>query len=194
MIMNPSNGPGSSSDPDYVDAVADAQVEGIKVLGYVYTLYTSRDINEVKSEIDDYMTWYGVDGIFLDEVSNDGADLAYYEDLASYIRSKSGPFIMINPGTVPDEQYMDVADVVIVFENIYSEYTTRTFPAWMDSYSRTRFMHLVYDTPEADFQNAWSLAMGHNVGYVYITDDAAPNPWDTLPSYWDSEVYASDNS
>ncbi len=26
------------------------------------------------------------------------------------------------------------------------------------------------------------------VGYVFITDDVLPNPYDRLPSYWDDEV------
>jgi hypothetical protein len=26
------------------------------------------------------------------------------------------------------------------------------------------------------------------VGYIYITDDVGPNPYDRLPSYWDAEI------
>jgi hypothetical protein len=28
------------------------------------------------------------------------------------------------------------------------------------------------------------------VGYVFVTDDVGPNPYDRLPSYWDAEVEA----
>jgi hypothetical protein len=194
MILNPSSGVGTSPSSHFQTKTSEAQAAGITVLGYVWTDYTSRPIADVKSEIDDYMSWYSVDGIFLDEVSNDGADIAYYQELATYIRSKSGPYIMINPGTVPDEGYMDVADVVVSFESAYSNYASRTFPSWMDNYAQNRFCHLVYDTPEADFGDAWALALSHNVGYVYFTDDASPNPWDTLPTYWSSEVQASNSS
>ncbi|UCE39290.1 MAG: metallophosphoesterase [Thermoplasmata archaeon] len=194
MIMNPSNGPGSSFDQTIADTVAQAQDKGIKVLGYVYTQYGGRNSAVVKADIDNYTAWYSVDGIFEDEVSNDAVDLAYYQDLANYIRSGSGSFIMLNPGTVPDEQYMDVGDVVVVFEGTYASYAGASFPSWLDNYPRTRFSHLVYDTALADFQDAWSLALNHTVGYAYITDDVAPNPWDTLPSYWDLEVDASNNS
>ena len=31
-------------------------------------------------------------------------------------------------------------------------------------------------------------AIGNNAGYIYITNDQLPNPWDTLPSYWAQEV------
>jgi hypothetical protein len=30
----------------------------------------------------------------------------------------------------------------------------------------------------------------YNAGYVYLTSDQLPNPWDTLPWYWDWEVNA----
>ena len=26
--------------------------------------------------------------------------------------------------------------------------------------------------------------MQRNVGWIYVTDDDLPNPWDTLPAYW----------
>jgi hypothetical protein len=52
MIMNPNSGPGLSFDQAYADTVAQAQSEGVKVLGYVYTQYTARNIAEVKADID----------------------------------------------------------------------------------------------------------------------------------------------
>jgi hypothetical protein len=194
MIMNPLDGPGSSFDAGYASAVSDAQSAEVKVIGYVYTLYGSRDPATVKAEIDDYMSWYDVDGIFLDEVSDDPADLPYYQDLENFIRTKSGSFIMINPGAVPDEQYMGVADVVAVFEGNHSKYLNTTFPAWLDSYPKDRFQHFVYDTPFVNFRDTWSYAESQNVGYIYITDDVLPNPWNSLPDYWSSEVDASNSS
>lgn len=28
------------------------------------------------------------------------------------------------------------------------------------------------------------------IGWIYVTDDVLPNPWDTLPSYWEAEIAA----
>lgn len=39
-------------------------------------------------------------------------------------------------------------------------------------------------------QNLIVLAASRNVDYVYITDDELPNPWDTLPAYWNDEIAA----
>ena len=31
---------------------------------------------------------------------------------------------------------------------------------------------------------AVDIAVRRNIGYVYVTDDAGANPWDSLPAYW----------
>jgi len=200
MTMNPSNGVGESIDSEYVEVVANAQQAGVMVLGYVYTDYGNRSSSIVKSEIDQYKEWYHIDGIFLDEVSSHSEDLPYYQDLYDYILSTPagnpmGTFVKINPGTVPDEEYMQVADIVVVFEDDFSSYETRTFPDWiLTNYPSTRFEHLVINTPPDKFLHAWDLSRERNAAWVYITDDDLDNPWDSLPSYWDDEVTKSNDS
>lgn len=39
----------------------------------------------------------------------------------------------------------------------------------------------------ADMRAAIDLAIQRNIGFVYLTDDVLPNPWDTLPSFWQDE-------
>ena len=37
----------------------------------------------------------------------------------------------------------------------------------------------------------WSqlnLAVARNIGYVYLTDDTLPNPYDQLPGFWRAEI------
>jgi hypothetical protein len=31
-------------------------------------------------------------------------------------------------------------------------------------------------------------SVARRAGYVYITSDSLPNPWDALPPYWKAEV------
>jgi hypothetical protein len=33
-------------------------------------------------------------------------------------------------------------------------------------------------------------AVGYNASYVFLTNDRLPNPYDTLPPYWNQEVSA----
>ena len=101
----------------------------------------------------------------------------------------------INPGRVPDQDYVGVADRIVVFENTYSVYASASFPSWIYSYPPGKFVHLVYDTPSNLMSNAVLLSRQRNAGYVYFTDDrvvnpAVDSPWDTLPSYLQAEYNA----
>ena len=189
MIMNPASGPGASSNPDYVAAVNKAQAARIKVIGYAHTSYGARAATEVKAEIDAYKAWYGVSGIFLDEVSSDAALIPYYQDLADYIRATPGTFVALNPGTIPAQGYMSVGDTVVVFEGTYNTYKNWSAPAWAGQYPASKFVHLVYATSgNTQMKNAINWSRNRFGGNVYVTHDVLPNPWDLLPSYWSSEL------
>ena len=88
-IMNPNSGPGAAQNPDYVAAVNALRASGGKVIGYVSTAYTARGTNVVMADIDRYFSWYAVDGIFLDEFTNDADTnhLNYYAALHQYIQA-----------------------------------------------------------------------------------------------------------
>lgn len=163
MVMNPNSGPGTAKNSDYVTAVNNAQRQGIKVIGYVPTSYGNRSATDVKTEIDQYKTWYAVDGIFLDEVAKETDFLAYYTDIANYIRSIKGTLVMLNPGTVPAEDYIKLADITIVFEDTYSNYQNWQAPAWLFNYPANKFAHLVHSTSDTtQMNNAIELAVARS--------------------------------
>ena len=186
VIMNPANGPGGSYDPDYAAAVAATQAAGLMVLGYVYSSYAGRSVGPIQVDIDSYNAWYNVDGIFIDECSGLTADIAYYEGLVAYV----GTFCVLNTGSIPtDQSYMSMADSVCIFEGDYATYLTWSSPSWASSYPSSEITHLVYNCgSEGNMINAIGLATARNAGYVYVTDDTSPNPWDTLASYWSAEL------
>ena len=83
LVINPANGPGAEAAPAYRAAVRTAQRAGARVLGYVHTTYGARPAADVMADIDRYTSWYGVDGIFLDEAAHDvAASCGYYAALA----------------------------------------------------------------------------------------------------------------
>ena len=48
---------------------------------------------------------------------------------------------------------------------------------------------LAHSVPETDtMKSLIDLAEARNVGYVYVTDDTPPNPYNSLPAYWQAEV------
>ena len=84
---------------------------------------------------------------------------------------------------------MNVGDTVVVFEGAYSAYKNWAKPSWAGNYPASKFAHLVYATSgNAAMKNAIKLSQQRNAGNIYVTNDVLPNPWDTLPSYWSSEL------
>lgn len=189
MIMNPASGSGVSSDPNYVTDVNSAKAKGIKIYGYVDSNYGSRPANEMQTEIQNYKTWYNVTNIFLDQTPSAPTALAYYQSIVDFAHSNTvGSKVMFNPGVFPDEQYVSVADILVVHENTYAGYLSVSVPSWVYNYPASKFYHIVHTTSLAELPNALSLAHNRNAGYVYVTDDSGVNPYDQLPSYWDTEI------
>ena len=191
VVMNSNNGPGSSYDGTYAAHIAAVQASGLMVLGYVYTQGpTYRTAVSVEADIATYMSWYNVNGIFIDECSGLTADISYYQGIVAYVKAQTGTFCVLNPGSVPsDLTYMSMADSVGVFEGTYSTFTAWTPPSWVATTPPNQLTYLVYDcTTEANMVNAVSLALSWNAGYFYVTDDTTPDPYDTIASYWTAEL------
>lgn len=197
-IMNPNSGPGLAVNSDYINAVNAFRAVGGQVIGYVSTNYGNRNQADVLSDIAQYASTYTIDGIFLDEMSNQADKLVFYQTLKSSIDSINPTYqVFGNAGTNTLEAYMATADVIVTFEN-RTGYETYTPDTWVTNYSADRFAHLMYDVAtEAQMLLYLDLAKSRNVGYVYVTDDnlinpnSLNNPWDTLPSYWTKEVAVS---
>ncbi len=183
-----SSGAGSAPDPNYQVAVRLARAAGIRVLGYADTNYSRRPAWEVRADIRHYQEWYGIINIFLDQVSSDDSKLPYYSALASYVHGRTpGSMVMLNPGTYPDQGYLSVGDVVLVFEGSYASYLKLRAPGWAQDYPAVKFAHAIYATSGSELASALSLSRQRNAGYVYVTGGTGPNPYSSLPAYWSSE-------
>lgn len=194
-ILNPASGPGSAVDPAYVTVVTNLRGAGGMVIGYVHTSYGERPLAAVTQDILAYRDMYTVDGYFIDEMGNDGSSVSlnYYAAIHDYIKALNPVHRVIgNPGTHTREIYLSrpTADAVVVFEDTYRAFRRYTPDAWNDSYPAARIGHLVHSTGDLSAaRNALSLAIQRNAGLFYATNDKlTPNPWDSLPSYWNSLV------
>lgn len=191
MILNPSTGmgAGTSPNPAYQSAVKQAQAAGTTILGYSSTASGLRPIAQIEADVRNYKNWYGVTGIFLDSVNGVTSELPYYEQLATYIRRViAGATVWLNPGIYPDQQYMSVGNVVMVFEGTYAQYLNDQAPSWARAFPATRFANTIYGAASSsEASSAISLSRSRNAGYVYVTNLAGSNPYNALPSYWSSE-------
>lgn len=193
-VMNPASGPGTAAVPDWTAAVNHARNLGHRVVGYTHTTYGGRPVADVMAEVDAYYAWYGVDGVFVDEMSNDPAVKGYYQGLYAYVGTKPGGRLVVgNPGAaaVSDWQVKAPrsADLLVVHEDTAAHYLTWTPPAWVtgSTYPAATFAHLVHTCAAGDLAAVVARSRVLRAGYRYVTGDVPPNPYDTL-AYWPAQA------
>lgn len=181
-VTNPHNGPGETQNDSYVRGIHTLQSGGVVVLGYVYTSYAKRDIEQVKADITSFHSWYQVDGIFLDNgASTPGAE-SYYSALTEHAKSLGMSLIVVNPGTRAPS-YVGTADLLVAYEHggIPSISRFSGLPG-----DRNNYALIAYDVPALD--PGWLSKASGYVSYLFVTDKGLPNPYGALPSYFEALV------
>ncbi|MGC0420166.1 spherulation-specific family 4 protein [Embleya sp. AB8] len=164
---------------------------------------------QIERDIDTWYRLYGSDigGIFFDQVQNvcgtagdPEAYVSVYRELNEYAKKyHPGAYTIDNPGAPTDQCYVTAADTLATFEGTRNTYlgldTTdeakKYHPApWEATVDPEKIYHLVYATAENQVPEVLAKSKERNAGYVYVTDDVMPNPWDTLPhgTYWTTEL------
>jgi Spherulation-specific family 4 len=195
-ILNPASGPGTKKDPNYVAVVNNLRIAGGSVFGYVSTQYGNRDMAAVTKDINTYIEFYNINGIFIDEMANNTDRLPYYEEIYHFIKGLHSDFKVIgNPGMAYTlESYLAAADALVIFEGSgarHAYFRPLLIAPWVLKYPPDRFANIVYAaTSETDLLRALDKAARAHAGSVYITDGELPNPYQGLPPYWAREVAA----
>lgn len=191
-IINPASGPDGPPNSDYQRGMADLRAAGVTMLGYVWTNYGNKPIEDVKGEIDIYAEHFvphGLSGIFLDGVSSSADQLPYYADLQAYAQGKGLSPLVLNPGTTIAEEYLaqEIGDVIVIYEDRYENFLSHTLPDYVGRYPPERFAVLIWGVPGiAEAREVLRRAQG--IGFFHCTEDTPPNEWDTLPSFWEEWV------
>lgn len=193
-IGNPASGPGTSVDPVYTATFASFRASGGKLLGYVATTYGARPVASVLADIDAWRRMYRIDGIFLDEMDNvPGAHEGYYAQLHAYVQLRvPDGFVVGNPGVSTSPSYlqmgaMPVSDTLCITESSANFLNWQADP-WVSGFGRRRFYALPYGVAANSWTPVVQHAFAQNIGWIYVTDDVLPNPWDTLPNYFEALV------
>jgi hypothetical protein len=161
----------------------------------------------------DVDAWYALypgelDGIFFDDGYNRCTDSQgrevdpWYTELNQYVkRHHPGALTVLNPGTVVPDCYEDTADILLTFEGSYLSYFGRNTEnpdlnykplAWGNAANPDRIWHIIYDVPAGSVAEVADQSRAYGAGYIEITNDVPPNPYDDLPDndYWRSELEA----
>lgn len=191
-IGDPANGPGASVDPSYTAVFQTFRAAGGTLLGYVYTSYAARPLAAVFADIDAWHAMYPLDGYFVDEMDNTpGAHESYYRAIWQHVHALvPGASVVGNPGVSTSPSYLVYQGKRVVSTLCIQETGTGFLnwhsDAWVASWPRQNFYALPYATPASGWQAALEHAFAENCGFVYVTDDVLPNPWDTLPAYFET--------
>lgn len=184
-------------DPTLPENIRKAVAAGLKPIGYVTTDGDTKDINEVKREIDNWYNAADVQGIYLGAsgkpdgsgYAEDPQSEAYFNEIARYIHEKGG-IAAINgvygrspSGANPD--YIKTFDVQGTFEGNLSDFEkNRNQPTWELNYSADKFAAFVSDVGLNDLARIEDILEKENKGYIYITDlDYGANP-----TYFKNEI------
>jgi hypothetical protein len=193
-IVNPASGPGDHVDTNFAAVLPRARRAGITLVGYVSTQYGRKPLAQVENEIDTFLKFYpDLQGFHFDEQASAASAVDYYAELYAFVQQRiKGGLVLSNPGTNCDSAYAarPTADVIAVFEN--EQGFDKLVPsAWMSRFPASRFCAQAHNVAtEADMKKAVRRAAELKIGYIFVTDDKNPNPYDRLPSYWDAEVEA----
>ena len=185
-IVSPSNGAGSVKDPIFVSGIKSLQSHGIKVLGYVLTGYGSVDPSVIQKQMLEYKNWYGVNGIFFDEMNQYGTMKSYYANLASYAKTLNLGMTVGNPGTTVSTSLIGVFTNLCIYESPGMP-TTSNINAYSSSYAKGGFSYISYGDRSLPSRSEIQSTTNY-VGYIYITSLGGSNPFNGLPSYFSKEV------
>ncbi|OGM49583.1 hypothetical protein ABOM_001752 [Aspergillus bombycis] len=204
LVANVVNGPDSAVDKTWADVINRASASGKIVLGYVRTGYLgvsdqkfttrlgSGDLADwtaqIEEDVDMWYTLYGsrIGGIFFDEGWPECGDNNEYVDLYKYIndytkRTHPGAYTVLNPGSPMASCFEDTMDTLLTFELSYEAYTNSYTPNDWTPKDPRKLWHIVYNVPESAVGEVTKLAKERGAGFLQLTDDTLPNPYDTLP-------------
>jgi len=190
-IINPANGPGGMHpNADYAKGIKTLLKSGATLVGYVQTLWGTRDPSEVKNEIEVYRSsHFGFHGVFLDQVPNiwskEYTTYSYYKMFFDFVKSKSWAkrhsgveqrFVILNPGSQTNEKFSEVSDIVVLFDDFW-DCSSCTAPALGGSCSYWDCMqwkadtHANYfNTASTDFPDHWLEGMESGNFSVMVHD------------------------
>jgi hypothetical protein len=183
VILNIDSGPGTAPEPELGAAARRVAAAGGRLLGYVDTAYGARPDADVCADVERYLAWYPIVGIFLDRVVTAGSALPRHRRLAAAVRAVAPGTLVANHGTWPAPGYAGCADALVTFEGPARAHARWETPPWGYAVPPGSLWHLVYDVPAAGLDAVLRHAAASNVATVFATDRYGANPWDGLPPY-----------
>ena len=186
-VINPDDGPGSRKVSGISGQVSRLLSARARVAGYINTFYGGESLSSVNQQVDRYLSWYGANAVYLDEMSDRTNKVSYYRSIYNYARSK-GMTVIGNPGTFVPSGYAGVADTLVTFEDPASRWGGVKQVSWAGSYPRSKFAAIIYAASSGSMKSIVDRAISLKYGYVFVTDGRGSDPFGRAPSYLSTEA------
>ncbi|EHL03307.1 hypothetical protein M7I_0522 [Glarea lozoyensis 74030] len=184
LVANILNGPDYVLDKAWKSVIDQAASQGKKVIGYIRTGYLG-----IEQDVDKWYELYGssLGGIFFDEGWPECGPNNIYADVYAYInnytkRKYPGAFTVLNPGSPIAQCFENTMDTLLTFENSYEAYQSEYTPNDWTPKDPRKIWHIIFQVPQGQIAGVAALASSRHAGFVEITDDTQPNPYDNLPN------------
>ncbi|MET9291829.1 spherulation-specific family 4 protein [Streptomyces sp. NPDC003077] len=181
VVLNPANGPGTAPDPAFAEVAGRLREAGVRLLGYTDTDYGRRPHADVVRDLLRHRDWYAADGTFLDQAAPGPELLPHYGRLTVAARAAGATTVVLNHGLHPHPGYLEVADLLVTFEDTWAAYEAAEIPAWTARHPPERFCHLIHGVPDGRAQAAADLARRRGAAVHCAVRGTGPHPWDALP-------------
>jgi hypothetical protein len=209
VVLNPNNGPGSSTWPSapFIDAVKQLNIyPNVRTLGYVDAAQGTRDEAAVKAEIATYAGWskvtegLAIRGVFLDKTpwsdDEEGTARAWLRNVSITVRQAGWAgadkgIVVHNPGRVPDEGLMAYRpDTTVIFEGKYGDLPTKAplhEQLAITKGDRAEYAMLVHSVPTTLGRSGLRgiiESVRKDVEWLHLTN-LTENMWSGYPSIWE---------
>ncbi|KAH6612975.1 spherulin 4-like cell surface protein [Boeremia exigua] len=190
VIINPGSGPGSSQYPDerYAASLERlATYSNVEKLGYVHTLYATRNLSEVISDLNVYAGWvsgnqaFAMDGVFFDESPHEFSQEAvdFMLSASQAVKDAQGfqgsKLVVRNPGVVPDSRFTDSnTDISVLFEQTHDEYKLQESELSAMNHDRAHHCFMVHSLPtmEQGEMQGFVDTLSRGAEYLFVTSNA----------------------
>ena len=184
VVVNPANGPGTTRSPPYRRLIDALRRRGSNVLMYVHTDYFRRDTVAVAADVRRAFDWFGVDGVFFDEVPVD--DNREVRRLLRFLAGLSPDICVFNAGRAVPKAWFSLHPnaAFVTFEGSAHQFVERfgSDPHLVVVGPGARQVWLVHSLPARSHRRYLTVLADAGIGFGYLTSDRLPNPWDVYSS------------
>ncbi|SPO04383.1 uncharacterized protein DNG_07068 [Cephalotrichum gorgonifer] len=186
VIINPNNGPGTTTLPDanYMEALRSiTRYPNVDILGYVASTYGARDIADIEADIATYSGWgdeISLQGIFIDEAPSGIEYGDFMSDITLNIRETwaetldMDATVVYNPGVVIDQTLYSNADLIVAFEGAeadrwaFMEHGLANLDS--ENGKKTAVIVHTFNGTSEDLEKLVREVIESNVGSLFVTD------------------------